>query len=188
MTEAAQRNVGPHTLLVVEGDLTTQVTDAVVNAANEQLAHGGGVAAALSRAGGPAVQRESDRWVSEHGPVGPGQAAVTTAGAMPAQWLVHVVGPRHRDGQDNEGLLRQAVRAALDAAVEAGATSVALPVISAGVFGYPLDEAAAVLAAEALDWLGGRVGGPPLEVRLVGRDQTAVAALGAAISRQDPSG
>ncbi len=184
MTEAAQRNVGAHTLLVVEGDLTTQVTDAVVNAANEQLAHGGGVAAAVARAGGPAVQRESERWVAEHGPVGPGQAAVTTAGEMPARWLVHVVGPRHRDGQDNEGLLRQAVRAALDAAVDAGATSVALPLISAGVFGYPLTEAADVLVSQAHDWLSGRVGGPPLEVRLVGRGQAAVRALEVAISRQ----
>lgn len=186
MNEAAQRNVGAHTLLIVEGDLTTQVVDAVVNAANEQLAHGGGVAAALARAGGPAVQRESDHWVAEHGPVEPGQAAVTTAGDLPARWLVHVVGPRHRDDQDNEGLLRQAVRAALDAAIQAGATSVALPVISAGIFGYPLAEAAAVIVAQTHDWLAGRVGGSPLEIRLVGRDQAAARALGAAVSRQDP--
>jgi putative ATPase len=189
VTEAAQRNVGAHTLLVVEGDLTTQVVDAVVNAANEQLAHGGGVAAALARAGGPAVQDESDRWVAEHGPVKPGQAAVTTAGNMPARWLVHVVGPRHRDGQDNEGLLRQAVGAALDAAAEVGATSVALPVISAGIFGYPLAQAAAVLVSQAHDWMSGRVGGSPLEVRLVGRDPQAVRALEAAMSRkQNPPG
>lgn len=83
-------------LEAVVGDLTRLGTDVVVNAANEHLAHGGGVAAALSRAGGPAVQAESDRWVAEHGPVGPGRAAVTTAGALPARWIVHVVGPRFR--------------------------------------------------------------------------------------------
>ncbi|MBA2529014.1 MAG: macro domain-containing protein, partial [Euzebyales bacterium] len=111
MTEAARAMVGGATLVVVEGDLTRQDVDAVVNAANERLAHGGGVAAALARAGGPTVQAESDRWVAEHGTLTPGQAAVTGGGGMAARWVVHVVGPRFRPGQDNEGLLRQAVRA-----------------------------------------------------------------------------
>jgi O-acetyl-ADP-ribose deacetylase (regulator of RNase III) len=140
-------------LHAVQGDLTAMEVDAVVNAANEHLAHGGGVAAALSRAGGPRVQRESDAWIDEHGPLRAGQAAVTTAGEMPAAHIVHVVGPRYRSGQDNAGLLRQAVRAALDVAADTNVRSVALPAISAGIFGYPPAEAANVIARACADWL-----------------------------------
>jgi O-acetyl-ADP-ribose deacetylase len=159
-------------VVVVAGDLTAQDVDAVVNAANEQLRHGGGVAAALARAGGRAVQRTSDAWVREHGPLGPGGAAVTTAGRLPARWIVHVVGPRHQEGQDNAALLRQAVDAALDAALDAGARSVALPAISAGIFGYPPAEAGAVIAAAVRAWAH-RHAGALAEVRLVGFDVDA---------------
>lgn len=173
-TELATAAVHGATLRVVAGDLTAQPVDAVVNAANEQLAHGGGVAKALAAAGGPEVQRESDQWTAEHGPLGPGRAAVTTAGRMPAAHVVHVVGPRYRQGQDNAGLLTQAVTAALDATRDVGATSVALPAISAGVFGYPPEEAGRVIAAACADWLGGDRGSVS-EVRLVGLDEAAAA-------------
>ncbi len=152
---------------VLQGDITTLEVDAVVNAANEYLAHGGGVAAAMVRAGGRVVQEESDAWVREHGKLESGAAAVTTAGAMPAQWIIHVVGPRYREGQDNESLLRSAVVAALRAAADLGAEAVALPAISAGIFGYPVDEATAVIANAARRWLRGR----DLEVILVGYDE-----------------
>jgi putative ATPase len=152
--QLAARDVADTTLQAVQGDLTAMEVDAVVNAANEHLAHGGGVAAALSRAGGPMVQRESNAWIDEHGPLRTGQAAVTTGGEMPAAHIVHVVGPRYRSGQDNAGLLRQAVRAALDAAADAGAASVALPAISAGIFGYPPAEATKVIARACAEWLG----------------------------------
>lgn len=170
--DIATAEIDGATLRVVAGDLTAQHVDAVVNAANEQLAHGGGVAKALASAGGPEVQRESDAWVAEHGPLGHGQAAVTTAGRMPATHLVHVVGPRYRDGQDNQRLLRETVAAALDAAREAGAGSVALPAISAGVFGYPPQEAGRVIADACASWLGGQRGTVE-EVRLVGLDAEA---------------
>jgi O-acetyl-ADP-ribose deacetylase len=168
----ARAVVGDGRIVVVVGDLTRQDVDVVVNAANEHLAHGGGVAAALARAGGRAVQEESDAWVRAHGPVRPGTAAVTTAGAMPARALVHVVGPRHRPGQDNDGLLRQAVRAALEAARDIEASSVALPAISAGIFGYPPDEAGRVIAEEVASWLA-EAPGAVEEVRLVGLDAAA---------------
>jgi O-acetyl-ADP-ribose deacetylase (regulator of RNase III) len=151
--ERERRQIGDGVLRVVRGDITSLSVDVVVNAANEHLAHGGGVAAALSRAGGPRVQQESDAWVREHGPLGPGAAAVTTAGDLPARSLVHVVGPRHRPDQDNAGLLTAAVRAALDAADGDGATSVALPAISAGIFGYPPAEATRVIADACAVWL-----------------------------------
>ena len=118
---------------------------------------------------GDAVQRVSDEWVGVKGPVRPGTAAVTTAGRMPAGMIVHVVGPRHRPDQDNAALLAQAVRAALDAADDAGAASVALPAISAGIFGYPPPEATAVIARTCAAWLaeGGR---GVTDVALVGFD------------------
>ena len=160
-------------------DLTRMKVDAVVNAANEDLVHGGGLAAALARAGGPAVQAESTRWVAAHGPVTPGRAAVTTAGDMPAQMVVHVAGPIYRRGQDNEGLLRKAVAAALAATLDAGAATVALPAISAGIFGYPLQDAAATIASEAVRWVREN---PGLEaVHLVGFDDAAAGAFAAGL-------
>lgn len=172
---------GGGVVVAVQGDLTAQPVDAVVNAANERLRHGGGVAAAIVRAGGSIVQRESREWVREHGPVLPGTAAVTTAGDMPARWVVHVVGPRFRRGQDNEGLLRQAVTAALDAAVEAGARSVAMPAISAGIFGYPRAEATRVIAAECAAWLDDRPDALD-QIRLVGYDDASAADFAAAVA------
>lgn len=138
---------------VVNGDLTQQRVDAIVNAANEHLQHGGGVAAAIVRAGGDVIQRESDSWVKEHGPLEPGQAAVTSAGSLPAAKLIHVVGPRYREGQDNPALLAQAVGAALAAAKSHGCRSIALPAISTGIFGYPRQEACRVIVRAIRDWL-----------------------------------
>jgi len=152
-------------ITVALGDITRQDVDAIVNAANPNLRHGGGVAAAIARAGAPVVDRESRAWIREHGPVGPGEAAVTGAGPMPARHVVHVVGPIYTPGEDNEGLLRGAVRAALDAAVDLGARSVALPAISSGIYGYPPDEACRVIADEADAWLA--AGGSLDEIRLV---------------------
>ena len=156
-------------MFVVQGDVTVQPVDAIVNAANESLAHGGGVAAAIVGAGGRVIQEESDQWVREHGPVGRGQAAVTTAGALQASHVIHVVGPRYRSGQDNEGMLRDATHAALEAAASIKARSVALPAISAGIFGYPRAGATKVLATAVVAWLTEHAGVVE-EVRLVGFD------------------
>lgn len=138
---------------VQAADITTLDVDVVVNAANRALSHGGGVAAAIARAGRPVVDEESEAWIRQHGPLDPGDAAHTGAGSMPARWVVHVVGPRYQEGQDNEGLLRQAVSAALDRSRELGARSVAMPAISTGVFGYPRREAVTVIANEVKGWL-----------------------------------
>ena len=180
MRQAGRAEIAGRALVVLQGDLTAARVDVVVNAANERLAHGGGLAAALSRAGGPQVQDASDAWLAKHGPLGPGQAAVTTAGALPAGHLIHVVGPRYREGQDNEGLLRQAVVAALDAARDLDASTVALPAISAGIFGYPLQESTAVIAAAVRNWLSDSPGGVR-EVQLVGFDEATAGAFAAAL-------
>jgi putative ATPase len=147
--------------------------DAIVNAANPQLRHGGGVAAAIVRAGGATIQSESDDWVNNHGPVGIGSAAITSAGSLPARYVVHVVGPVYSPGQDNARLLSQAVSAALDAAALSGCKSVALPAISAGTFGYPRTEACAVIVSTCREWLDRRPG-LLSEIRLIGFDEAAV--------------
>jgi glutamate racemase len=159
---------------IVVGDLTRQEVGAVVNAANIHLQHGGGVAAALVRAGGAIVQSESDDWVRRHGPLSVGRAGVTSAGAMPAEYVVHVAGPVYREGQDNEGLLRAAVAGALEAARRLGVGSIAFPAISAGIYGYPVAEATAVLADEVVTWTTGHPGAIE-EVRLVALDESTAA-------------
>ncbi len=156
-------------MFVVQGDLTAQPVDAIVNAANENLAHGGGVAASIVASGGRVIQEESDHWVREHGPVGRGQAAVTTGGALRASHVIHVVGPRYRTDQDNEGILRDATIAALEAAASVSARSIAFPAISAGIFGYPRAEATRVMASAIVGWMADH---PEVieEARLVGFD------------------
>ncbi len=154
---------------VVVGDLTKQDVDAIVNAANVGLQHGGGVAAAIVRAGGAVIQTESDAWVAQHGPLQVGGAAVTTAGSMPSRHVIHVAGPIYSTGQDNAGMLRAAVAGALGAAGEIGARSVALPAISAGIYGYPVAEATAVIADEVVTWTADHPGVVD-EVRLLALD------------------
>ena len=167
-------------ITAVRGDVTTQAVDAVVNAANDHLQHGGGVALAISRAGGPIVQKASDTWTREHGPLSPGVAAVTPAGDMPARVVIHVAGPRYTEGQDNEGLLGTAVTAALDTAAGIGCRSVAMPAISAGIYGYPLVEATTVIAMASQEWCLEHPGALE-EIRLVGFSEEVTAAFAAAL-------
>ena len=176
MQAAGHRAVGATQVWVIHGDLTQQPVEAVVNAANEQLAHGGGVAAALVHTGGRVIQEESDTWVRDHGPLAAGEAAVTTAGALQATHVIHVVGPRYRRGADNELELAAAITAALDAAAAVPVRSVALPAVSAGIFGYPLAAAAATIAATVVAWLEHHVDVLD-EVRLVGFDAQATEAF-----------
>lgn len=166
---------------VVRGDITQQDVDVIVNAANEHLAHGGGIAAAMVRAGGFIVQEESDAWVDEHGPVVPGTAAITGAGTMPAKWIVHVVGPRFRTNRDDAPLLKDAVCAALSASADVGARSVAMPAISSGVFGYPTGEATQIIADACRAWLATNPGCIE-EIRLMGFGDETTAGFRVAVS------
>lgn len=124
-------------LRVVRGDITLEVVDAIVNAANGRLDHGGGVAGAIARRGGPEIQRESDLWVREHGPVSRGGAAITGGGGLVAKYVIHAVGPAWRNAGDEPGLLCSAVAAALTLADAHGVQTVSLPAISSGIFGFP---------------------------------------------------
>jgi O-acetyl-ADP-ribose deacetylase len=165
------------------GDLTQQDVDAIVNAANVHLQHGGGVAAAIARAAGPGFQQESDDWVAEHGALRDGVAAVTSAGSLPCRHVVHVAGPVHDPARDdNADRLRAAVVAALDAAAEGGDRSVAFPAISAGIYGYPLPDATSVLVESVVSWVATAPGRLD-EVRLVGFEDRVTAAFAEALDR-----
>jgi len=163
---AAKRS-GNATLSAIEGDITHMPVDAVVNAANTGLVHGGGIALAIARAGGHTIDDESADWIAAYGPLVPGVAALTSAGSMPSSYVVHVAGPIYSQGQENEELLTAAVLAALDTVTEIEETSMAIPAISAGIYGYPADEAAAVIATAADEYLASE-GGTLKSVRLVG--------------------
>lgn len=140
--------VGRGELVVVRGDITEERVDAIVNAANSQLAHGGGVAGALVRKGGRIIQEESDLLA----PVPVGGAVVTSAGALPCKWVIHAVGPVWGEG-DEEQKLRSAVRQALLRAEELKAEIVALPAISTGIFGYPKAAGCKVIGSECATFL-----------------------------------
>jgi O-acetyl-ADP-ribose deacetylase (regulator of RNase III) len=136
----------PTLIELVRGDITALDVEAIVNAANEHLQLGSGVAGAIRRRGGPAIQRECDR--IGHCPVG--GAVVTGGGDLVARWVIHAVGPVWRGGQEGEEvLLASAVRSSLARAEEIGAKSVALPAIATGVYGFPLDRAAGISVGEA---------------------------------------
>jgi O-acetyl-ADP-ribose deacetylase (regulator of RNase III) len=142
-------------LELVEGDITKLDTDAIVNAANERLAHGGGVAAVIAQAGGPAIQKESDKWVREHGRVPTGSAAITSGGDLRADYVIHAVGPVYSSMSKPKAaeLLGSAVESALEMADEYDLRSIALPAISTGIYGYPMDEAAEVMLKAAIDYI-----------------------------------
>ncbi len=136
---------------VRQGDLTQEAVDAIVNAANSHLAHGGGVAGAIVRRGGGIIQEESDRWVHEHGSVPTGEVAVTGGGHLPCRYVIHAVGPVWYGGSQNEEeLLHLAVWNSLLKAHELGLTTIAVPAISSGIFGFPKERCAAILIAAAL--------------------------------------
>ncbi len=145
---------------IVTGDITKEETDAIVNAANSHLAHGGGVAGAIVRAGGYEIQRESDEYVSKHGPVPTGEVAVTGAGNLKAKYVIHAVGPVWRGGKENEEeLLYRAVYNSLRKAQELGLESISLPAISMGIFGFPIDRGTRILLKAIKDFLenGGKL-------------------------------
>lgn len=133
-------------ITLVEGDITLQQVDAVVNAANSTLLGGGGVDGAIHRRGGPAILaacRELRRTDLPEG-LPTGRAVATTAGDLPARWVVHTVGPVYSTSEDRSALLASCYRESLRVADELGAASVAFPAVSAGVYGWPMDDAARI--------------------------------------------
>ena len=153
----------------MRGDLLAEPVDAIVNAANGYLSHGGGVAGVIARAAGPALQEESDRLVRSHGPFRTGEAAVTTAGKLPFKGVIHAVGPRFGEG-DEENKLVQALVSSWRCALDRGWAAVSFPAVSSGIFAVPLDICArAYLAAARRAGLR--------NVRLCLRDQPVIDAV-----------
>jgi len=128
-------------LTVVEGDITSQEVDAVVNAANRRMRGGGGVDGAIHAAGGPAVLADCRKRFPSG--LATGQAGWTTAGNMPARWVIHVVGPNYSAGERDRSLLTSCYANALAVADSLGASSVAFPLVSAGIYGWPRADAIA---------------------------------------------
>jgi O-acetyl-ADP-ribose deacetylase (regulator of RNase III) len=154
---------------VVRGDLLKEPVDAIVNAANGHLAHGGGVAGIISRAAGPALQAECERLVAARGPLATGSAIVSTAGRLPFKGVIHAVGPRSGEG-DEEKKLFNALTASWERARENGWESVSFPAVSSGIFAVPLE-----ICARA--YLKAARASPLRNVRLCLRDQPVIDAV-----------
>jgi O-acetyl-ADP-ribose deacetylase (regulator of RNase III) len=133
---------------IVRGDLTQSNADVIVNAANSHLKHGGGVAGAIARKGGQVIQEESDKI----GYVPVGGCALTTGGSLKAKYVIHAVGPRWGEG-DEENKLKNAVESTLTLAAEKGFKTISMPAISAGIFGFPKERCASIIVNEVIKFV-----------------------------------
>jgi O-acetyl-ADP-ribose deacetylase (regulator of RNase III) len=151
--DATEKKINNTTIRLVSADLTERDVDAIVNAANSRLQHGGGVAGAIVRKGGRIIQDESDKI----GSVPVGNAAITTAGTLKARAVIHAVGPRMGEG-DEDNKLKKAINSVLALAAEKKLRSISIPAISAGIFGFPKDRCAKILVGETAAFLKGNPG------------------------------
>lgn len=165
-------------ITLVQGDITEQRVDAVVNAANSSLMGGGGVDGAIHRRGGPEILRECEelRATRYRDGLPTGRAVATTAGRLPARWVIHTVGPVYAPGEDRSALLASCYRESLRVADELGAATVAFPAVSTGVYGWPIDDGARVAVRTVRD-----TSTSVTEVRFVLFDARAYAAFEAAL-------
>jgi len=145
--------VGKTKIELVEGDITEQDTDAIVNAANTALVMGGGVAGAIRRKGGPTIQEECNRIGGTY----VGGAVITTGGNLKAKYVIHAVGPRMGEGNEDEKL-KNATLNSLKVADEHKLTSIAFPAISTGIFGFPIDRCAKIMLSTTIDYAKGKTG------------------------------
>ncbi len=148
-----QRTINQSVLELVEGDITDMETGAIVNAANAQLVMGGGVAGAIRKKGGPAIQEECNRIGGTH----VGGAVITAGGNLKAKHVIHAVGPRMGEG-DEDGKLKDATLNSLKIADQYHLDSISFPAISTGIFGYPLDRCARIMLSTVIDYLKGETG------------------------------
>lgn len=139
------------TFEIVSGDLLKEKTDVIVNAANSYLSHGGGIAAIIDREAGEELTKEGDKIVKEKGPVPTGSAVITTAGKLPFKGVIHCVGPRFGEGQEEEKL-KKAIKNALEIAKEKNFKSLSFPAVSSGIFGVPKDICARAYTRAVLEF------------------------------------
>jgi O-acetyl-ADP-ribose deacetylase (regulator of RNase III) len=161
------------TIQIVQGDITMEEVDAIVNAANEYLQHGGGVARMISKQGGTAIQKESDAWVREYGRVPHANPAWTSGGRLPAKYVIHAVGPVWGDGGEDKKL-EAAVTGSLRVADELKCNSIALPAISTGIYGFPKDRAAEIIFSAIHKYFIENMSSGLKTVKLVLYDQSTV--------------
>jgi O-acetyl-ADP-ribose deacetylase (regulator of RNase III) len=152
--QATEVSINQSKLAIIQGDITRQATDAIVNAANPGLMGGGGVDGAIHRAGGPAILEECQQIVSRQGQLPTGKAVITTAGNLKARFVIHTVGPIWHGGNKGEPeLLASAYQESLKMAAEHNLSSISFPSISTGAYGYPVAEAAEVAVKTAASFL-----------------------------------
>ena len=164
------------TIQIAQGDITLEEVDAIVNAANEHLQHGGGVAWAIVRRGGDVIQDESDAWIQKHGLVSHSRPAWTSGGSLSARYVIHAVGPVWGDG-DEDKKLSEAVTGSLRVADELKLASIAFPAISTGIFGFPKDRAARIMFKTIEDYFTTTLTSNLKIVKLVLFDQATVDAF-----------
>lgn len=141
-------------IFLLQGDITKLGVDAIVNAANSSLMGGGGVDGAIHRAGGRAILDDCRKIIAKQGGCKPGEAVITTAGNLPARFVIHTVGPVWNNGKNNEAdKLANCYKNSLNIAIENSVTSIAFPNISTGIYGYPKKEAAAIAIQTVVDFL-----------------------------------
>ncbi len=168
------------TLQLVQGDITAETTDAIVNAANEHLQHAGGLAWAIVRRGGEIIQKESDEWVRTHGLVSHAEPAWTSGGNLPCRYVIHAVGPVWGDtqragagtqragaGGEEDAKLAAAVSGSMRAAERLGLSSLALPALSTGIFGFPKARAVGVIFSAIRDHFSANPASTLKQVRIV---------------------
>ncbi len=165
---------------IVEGDITEESVDAIVNAANSHLQHGAGVAGAISRKGGPVIQSESDQWVELHGPVAHDQPAWTSAGSLKATYVIHAVGPVWGEGAEAEKL-SSAIFGVLRKAEELKCKSLAIPAISTGIYGFPKDQAAKIFVKSMKDYFSWIHNSELIRIRLTMIDQETISVFNDAL-------
>jgi O-acetyl-ADP-ribose deacetylase len=139
-------------LEIVQGDITLENVDAIVNAANAYLQHGGGVAGAIVRKGGQIIQQESEAWIQKNGRVSHAHPAYTSAGRLPCRMVIHTVGPIWGEGNE-DAKLTDAIWGTLELANELKLTRLAIPAISTGIYGFPKERAAKIILSTQFEWI-----------------------------------
>jgi O-acetyl-ADP-ribose deacetylase (regulator of RNase III) len=166
------------TLQIVQGDITIEAVDAIVNAANEDLQHGGGVAWAISQKGGPTIQQESDDWIRKNGLISHTHPAWTLGGLLPAKYIIHAVGPVWKNAGDEDLKLSDAVTGSLRVADQLKCSSISMPAISTGIFGFPKDRAAKIIFRSIDEYFAKIQGSTIQQIRIILLDTSTLEVFG----------